>query len=66
MADLGNASGAEFGDMWLEMMVEHHEGAVAMAGTEVADGQFKPAVNLAKEIQTSQAAEIDTMKDLLG
>jgi uncharacterized protein (DUF305 family) len=66
MAALEDASGAEFGDMWLEMMVEHHEGAVAMAGTEVADGQFKPAVNLAKEIQTSQAAEIDTMKDLLG
>jgi uncharacterized protein (DUF305 family) len=37
-----------------------------MAGTEVADGQFKPAVNLAKKIQTSQAAEIDTIKDLLG
>jgi len=66
MAALEDARDAEFGDMWLEMMVEHHEGAVAMAMTEEADGQFKPAVNLAKEIQTSQAAEIDTMKDLLG
>ncbi len=66
MAALEDASDAEFGDMWLEMMVEHHEGAVAMAGTEEADGKFKPAVSLAKEIQASQAAEIDTMKDLLG
>ena len=66
MAALEDARDAEFGDMWLEMMVEHHEGAVAMAMTEEADGQFKPAVNLAKEIQISQAAEIDTMKDLLG
>ncbi len=66
MAALEDATDAEFDEMWLEMMIEHHEGAVAMARTEEADGQFKPAVNLAKEIQASQAAEIDTMKDLLG
>jgi uncharacterized protein (DUF305 family) len=66
MAALEDATDAEFDEMWMEMMIEHHEGAVEMARTEEADGQFKPAVNLAKEIQASQAAEIDTMKDLLG
>jgi len=25
--------------MWLEMMVEHHEGAVEMAKSETEDGQ---------------------------
>jgi uncharacterized protein (DUF305 family) len=66
MADLEGASDAEFGDMWLGMMVEHHEGAVAMAQAEEADGQFKAAVELAKDIQESQSAEIDTMDTLLG
>lgn len=66
MAALEDAGDAEFGDLWLEMMVEHHEGAVAMARTEEADGQFKAAVKLAKDIQTSQADEIDTMNNLLG
>ena len=66
MAALEDAGDAEFGDLWLEMMVEHHEGAVAMARTEEADGQFKAAVEMAKDIQISQAAEIDPMKKLLG
>ena len=65
MDALENASDAEFQDMWLEMMVEHHEGAVEMAETEQADGQFKDAVDLAGQIVDAQKQEIDAMKDLL-
>lgn len=65
MDALENASDGEFQDMWLEMMVEHHEGAVEMAATEQADGQFKDAVDLAGQIVDAQNQEIDTMKDLL-
>jgi uncharacterized protein (DUF305 family) len=66
MDALKNASDEEFQDMWLEMMVEHHEGAVEMAETEQEDGQFKDAVELAGEIVDGQTEQIDTMKNLLG
>lgn len=65
MDALENASDEQVQDMWLEMMVEHHEGAVEMAETEQDDGQFKDAVDLAGRIIEAQSREIDTMKDLL-
>jgi uncharacterized protein (DUF305 family) len=65
MDALENASDAEFQEMWLEMMVEHHEGAVEMAETEQSDGQFKDAVDLAGQIIDAQKQEIDTMQGLL-
>ncbi|MEI7056791.1 DUF305 domain-containing protein [Nocardioides sp. CCNWLW239] len=66
MDALENASDAEFGDMWLTMMIEHHEGAIEMSETEQDEGRFKPAVDLAGTIIESQTAEIDTMEKLLG
>ena len=65
MDALENASDAEFQDMWLQMMVEHHEGAVEMAETEQSEGQFKDAVDLAGQIVDTQKQEIDTMNVLL-
>jgi len=66
MDALENASDEEFQDMWLQMMVEHHEGAVEMAQAEQSDGQFKDAVDLAGQIVDAQKQEIDTMNGLLG
>lgn len=66
MDALENASDAEFSDMWLKMMIEHHEGAIEMAETEQGEGRFKPAVDLAGTIVEAQTAEIDTMEKLLG
>jgi len=65
MDALENASGAEFQTMWLEMMIEHHEGAVEMAETEVAEGENAKAITLAEEIIDAQEAEISAMQDLL-
>ena len=45
--------------MWLDMMIEHHEGAVEMAKSEQDDGQHKLAVDLAADIAKSQTAEIE-------
>lgn len=64
--ELENAPDSEFQTMWLEMMVEHHEGAVEMAQEEQDNGQYKPAVDLAGAVVKTQTAEIDTMKTLLG
>jgi uncharacterized protein (DUF305 family) len=66
LADLGAAHGREFEDMWLAMMIEHHEGAIEMAKDEQADGVYRPALDLAKSIATSQQAEIDQMRELLA
>ncbi|KRE94328.1 hypothetical protein ASG76_13210 [Nocardioides sp. Soil774] len=66
MGALEDAADTDFQTMWLEMMVEHHEGAVAMAKTEQGDGQFKDAVDLAGDIAKSQTAEVETMRELLG
>lgn len=66
MADLEAASGAEFDQMFLTMMIEHHEGAIEMAKTERSEGEFPEAVDMAKEIETTQAEEIQTMQDLLN
>ncbi|TFV91127.1 DUF305 domain-containing protein [Blastococcus sp. CT_GayMR16] len=66
MATLEAASGAEFDRMFLEMMTEHHRGAVEMAQTEIADGSNQDAVELASNIVESQTAEIEEMQSLLS
>ncbi len=66
MQALEDASDAEFEDMWLEMMIEHHEGAVTMAQTVQADGAHDGAIEMAEGIESGQTAEIETMQDLLS
>ncbi|HJR38388.1 MAG TPA: DUF305 domain-containing protein [Nocardioidaceae bacterium] len=63
---LENTSDTEFQEMWLEMMIEHHEGAIEMAKSEQEDGRYKPAVDLAGDIVDSQSQEVATMQDLIG
>jgi len=65
MSMLEGVSGAEFDRMFLEMMVEHHQGAVEMAQTQQADGENPQAVELAATIEADQSAEIQEMQDLL-
>lgn len=65
MAQLGSAQGAEFDRMFLEMMVEHHRGAVEMSQTEQAEGRNPEAIALAEQIQASQTQEIEQMEQLL-
>ncbi|MEU5680755.1 DUF305 domain-containing protein [Streptomyces rochei] len=66
MRGLRDASGEAFDTAFLELMVKHHEGALAMAETERADGAFAPARKMAAQIITSQSAEIERMNGLLG
>ncbi len=61
---LEDAQGAAFSQRWLEMMIEHHEGAVAMARTQVEDGDFPAAIDLAEDMVRSQTDEIETMRTL--
>ncbi len=65
MADLEAAEGAEFDQMFLTMMIEHHEGAVEMANTQLDEGENPDARALAEDIITAQESEITRMQDLL-
>ena len=66
MASLEAAEGAEFQTTWLELMVEHHRGAIDMAQTEQAEGEDAEALELAEDIEAGQAAEVTLMGDLLS
>jgi uncharacterized protein (DUF305 family) len=65
MSDLMAASGADWDRMSLEMMIEHHEGAIEMAEVEVDQGENPDAVALAEKIISDQQAEITQMQQLL-
>jgi uncharacterized protein (DUF305 family) len=65
MTALTNAQGVEASKLFLTQMISHHEGAITMAQSEIKDGQFPAAIDLAKTIETTQQKEIDTMRGLL-
>lgn len=65
MDSLMEAGGTQFDTMWLEMMIEHHNGAITMSETQVAEGENPEVVDLAENIAETQAAEIAEMEDLL-
>lgn len=66
MTKLEKASGKEFDALFLNLMVEHHEGAVDMAETEKSKGAYEPATAMADDIVTAQTAEIEEMNKLVG
>ncbi|ROR92790.1 DUF305 domain-containing protein [Nocardioides aurantiacus] len=66
MQRLDTTTGAEFDRLWLRLMVEHHQGAIEMARAEQADGTYDAAVDLAKDVERTQQAEIAEMEELLG
>jgi uncharacterized protein (DUF305 family) len=66
MDDLNRATGSMFDRMWVDMMIKHHQGAVAMARAEQTSGKDAASVALAAKIQTAQTTEIATMQRLLG
>lgn len=65
MQGLADASGKDASRLYLEAMIVHHRGAIEAAETELADGSYPPALDLAERIQADQAAEIAEMEQLL-
>lgn len=66
MAALENADGPEFEQMFLSMMIEHHQGAIEMAQTELDEGANPAAKKLASDIISAQKQEVATMQPLLS
>lgn len=66
MASLEAASGAKFDRMFLEMMIKHHAGAIAMAKDEISSGRNTEAIALAQKVAGDQTKEITQMRALLA
>ena len=64
MQELAAASGPEFDRLYLEGMIQHHEGAIQM--TRMIENSSNPEVKkLAEDIIRTQTAEIEQMREML-
>jgi uncharacterized protein (DUF305 family) len=63
---LDAAAGKDFDRRFLELMIPHHQEAVAMAQRELANGVNPQTLALARSIRSSQTAEIALMQKMLG
>lgn len=65
-AELAGATGKDFDRQFLTLMMSHHQSALEMAKVEQAQGLNADAVELSGTIATSQTAEIDEMRAMMG
>jgi uncharacterized protein (DUF305 family) len=65
MAQLEAASGPDAVRLYLEGMIAHHRGAIEMSETQIAEGRYAPAIELARKIRDDQTAEIAEIEQLL-
>ena len=65
MQTLSKTTGPAFDKLWVQMMIQHHTGAISMAKTELSQGQNVQAKSLAQSIITSQSSEITQFRKLL-
>lgn len=66
MDALADTSGPAAGDLFLELMIVHHEGAIEMAQDELDEGQHPDVLELARAIVDSQSAEVELMREMLA
>ena len=63
--ELRNAEGEEADELFLRLMIPHHQAAVPMAEAVIERSDNEAVTNLAESIIASQKAEIQNMRDLL-
>ncbi len=62
---LGEASGAEADNMYVDLMVRHHEGGIEMAEYAAANASDDSVRSFANSIATSQREEIEELERLV-
>lgn len=65
LSALGQMSGEEFDQTWIQAMIAHHKGAIEMADTVKEEGESAEVQELADAIIQAQKLEIDTLELLL-
>lgn len=63
--ELEAAEGEEFDAMFVELMTEHHEGAIQMAEDVTIDGKDTDVLRMANDVIAEQRADINRMKEAL-
>ncbi|PPK67362.1 DUF305 domain-containing protein [Actinokineospora auranticolor] len=66
MDQLRAATGADFDKLFLQLMIRHHEGAIAMANGVQQDGIDVRVQEMADNIVAEQSDEIRRMRTMLG
>lgn len=66
IAKLARARGTNFDNKWLQMMITHHQGAIASSRQVLKTTSNALVQKLAKSIIAGQSTEIATMKQLLA
>lgn len=61
---LRGARGAAFDELFLQLMITHHEGALSMAGEVLTQGNNVLVEEMANDVIAQQTAEIDRMRSL--
>jgi uncharacterized protein (DUF305 family) len=65
LAAIDQLSGPAYDIAWLNAMIEHHEGAVAIGKMQMKLGQIPDLIDVAKKVVTTQQAEIIEMQRIL-
>ncbi len=65
MEALSAARGEDCDRMWMEMMIRHHDGAIATAETAKVEASNAEVLVLADAVIAAQQAEIEEMEALL-
>ncbi|RLP96527.1 DUF305 domain-containing protein [Micromonospora sp. CV4] len=66
MRQLAAARGADFDQLFVQMMTEHHQGAIALATDLLTVGSDLTLSEFANSVATEQTVEIDRMREVLG
>jgi uncharacterized protein (DUF305 family) len=65
LTTLEQARGKAFDQLFLNLMIKHHEGAVSMSVKQFENGSEIRVSEMAQEVSATQSKEISTMKQLL-
>lgn len=66
MDELSELTGPDLDRRFLELMIDHHNGAIRMSRSQLEDGENADAMRLARTIIDDQMAEITEMTNLLN
>lgn len=64
MDRLATLSGAEFDRMFLDLMIPHHDGAVAMLQDVILNGSDQELNQMAQDMMSTQKAQLAIMRDM--
>lgn len=62
LAELRAAKGKAFDELFVQLMITHHQGAITMAGEALSDGNNVQIEEMATDIVAQQTVEVDRMR----